>query len=219
MREYKICPSIYGANIGNYKEEVEALEKAKVDGIHFDVMDGHFVQHMCFGSTQLAQFEKMTDLPLDVHLMVEKPERLLDEFLEAGGDVYYIHPESTTRLLACLQKIKAAGKKAAVVLNPATPEESIKYVLDEVDYILQMTINPGETNAFYPPILKKLRVLNEMIGDRNIDLVVDGGINDKNIKEVAEAGANMFVSGGYVFKGDIEENIQKLRDQLALVKK
>ena len=145
-------------------------------------------------------------------MMVEHPERHLDSILDAGADIVTIHQEATTRLYSCLQKIHARGAKAGVVLNPGTSEETIRYLLDETDMVLLMTVNPGEGGQhFLPAVAEKVRKVHEMIGERDIDLEVDGSIDDKSIRICREAGANVFVSGGYLFKGNIAENISNLR--------
>ena len=215
MREYKLSPSIYGADLGDLRGANRQLEAAKVELLHVDVMDGHFVYNMGFGVDHVRQIKNMTSIPLDVHLMIERPERLVEDFCKAGADMITVHAESTTRLLSCLEKIKANGKKAGIVLCPATHESILQYCLDSTDMVLQMMYNPGEVSLFHDNLLEKLTSIRKMFGDRDIDLEVDGGITDKNIKKVKDAGANVFVSGGFVFKGDVAENIQKLRDELA----
>lgn len=214
MRECKLAPSIFGAGLGNIKEQIDILEESHADLLHVDVMDGHFVEKMAFGPDHIKMLRELTTLPLDVHLMVEKPERILDAVIGAGADIITVHQESTTRLYSCIEKIKKAGKKAGVVLCPATSIMTVDpCVLGKVDMVLQMTINPGEGGQkFHPEILDKLRSIRQYLGDRDIDLEVDGGIDNTNIAACREAGANVFVSGGYVFKGDIRENMGKLRE-------
>ena len=147
--------------------------------------------------------------------MIEKPERKLDTIIDAGADIITIHQESTTRLYSCIEKIKSRGVKAGVVLSPATNEDTLKYVLDKIDMILLMTINPGEAGpGFHEELLTKIKNVRELIGDRDVDLEVDGGIDNTNIAKCKEAGVNVFVSGGYVFKGDIAEKIKTLREAL-----
>ena len=214
MREYKLSPSIYGADLGDLRGQIRSLEENHVELLHVDVMDGHFVYNMGFGVDQLKMIKNMTSIPLDVHLMIERPERLIDDFIATGADMFTIHAESTNRLLSCLEKVKAAGRKAGIVLCPATHENAIYYCLDHIDMVLQMMYNPGESSVFHTELTQKLKNIRQMIGDRDIDLEVDGGITDKNIRMVADAGANVFVSGSYVFKGDVAANLQKLRDEL-----
>ena len=212
MREIKIAPSVFAADLGELKEQIARLERAGADLLHVDIMDGHFVERMAFGADHVRALRKLTRLPLDVHMMVERPENHLDSILDAGADIVTVHQEATTRLYSCLQKIRARGAKAGVVLNPGTSEETIRYLLDETDMVLLMTVNPGEGGQhFLPAVVEKVRRVREMIGDRDIDLEVDGSIDSKTIRACYEAGANVFVSGGYLFKGSIEENINALR--------
>lgn len=213
MSDYKLAPSIFGADLSNLKEQIRILEDNDIEMLHVDVMDGHFVEKMAFGPDHIRMLKNMTSIPLDVHLMVEKPERILDAVIEAGADIITIHQESTTRLYSCLERIRAAGKKSGVVLSPATSEDTLKYVLDKIDMILLMTINPGEAGpGFRSELLKKIRNVKAYVFDRPIDIEVDGGIDNTNIGLCHEAGANVFVSGGYIFKGNISEKIQALRE-------
>ena len=210
MRTMKLAPSVFGAGIGNLSKQLKILEL-----LHVDVMDGHFVEKMAFGPDHIKMLKELTTIPLDVHLMIEKPERKLDTIIDAGADIITIHQESTTRLYSCIEKIKSRGVKAGVVLSPATNEDTLKYVLDKIDMILLMTINPGEAGpGFHEELLTKIKNVRELIGDRDIDLEVDGGIDNTNIAKCKEAGVNVFVSGGYVFKGDIAEKIKTLREAL-----
>lgn len=212
MSEIKIAPSVFAADLGLLREQLAELEQAGADLLHVDVMDGHFVERMAFGADHVRALRKLTRLPLDVHMMVERPENHLDSILDAGADIVTVHAEATTRLLSCMQKIHKAGAKSGVVLNPATSEETIRYILDDVDMILLMTVNPGEGGQhFLPAVLDKIKCTRGMIGERPIDLEVDGSIDDKVIWSCYEAGANVFVSGGYLFKGSITENIANLR--------
>lgn len=215
MREMKLAPSVFGTDIGNLREQLRILEENNAEMLHVDVMDGHFVEKMAFGPDHVRMLKRITKLPLDVHLMVEKPERILDAVMDAGADIITIHQESTARLYSCIERIKSRGLKAGVVLSPATCEESLKYVLDKIDMILLMTIHPGEAGpGFHEDLLEKIKNVREMIGNRSIDLEVDGGIDNTNIAACKKAGANVFVSGGYVFKGNITEKIALLRAEL-----
>lgn len=212
MSEIKIAPSVFAADLGLLKEQLTEMEQAGADLLHVDVMDGHFVERMAFGADHVRALRKLTRLPLDVHMMVERPENHLDSILDAGADIVTVHAEATTRLLSCMQKIHKAGAKSGVVLNPATSEETIRYILDDVDMILLMTVNPGEGGQhFLPAVLDKIKCTRGMIDERPIDLEVDGSIDDQVIRSCYEAGANVFVSGGYLFKGSITENIANLR--------
>lgn len=211
----KLSPSVFAADIANLKEQIKILEDNKVELLHVDIMDGHFVSRMAFGADHVKMLKKMTSIPLDVHLMIENPENHIDSMIEAGADIITVHQESTTRLLSCLQKIKKKNVKAGVVLSPGTSEETIKYVLNEVDMILIMTVNPGEGGqTFIGDMSDKIKRVKEMIGDRNIDIEVDGGIDNKSIKVCKDAGATVFVSGGYLFDGNISEKIAALREEI-----
>lgn len=216
MRELKLAPSVFGADLGNLKKQLEILEENKVELLHVDVMDGHFVEKMAFGPDHIKMLKEMTKLPLDVHLMVEKPERILDAVIDAGADIITLHQESTSRLYSCIEKIKKAGKKAGIVLCPGTSITTVDAcILDKIDMILQMTINPGEAGQkFHPEIAEKIKRICEYIGERDIDIEVDGGIDNTNVICCRDAGANVFVSGGYLFKGNIAEKIESLRAEL-----
>ena len=213
--KYYLSPSILSADFAHLGDDIAATEKGGTQYLHYDVMDGMFVPSISFGMPVLKSVRKITDLVLDVHLMIEKPERKLDAIIDAGADIITIHQESTTRLYSCIEKIKSRGVKAGVVLSPATNEDTLKYVLDKIDMILLMTINPGEAGpGFHEELLTKIKNVRDLIGDRDIDLEVDGGIDNTNIAKCKEAGVNVFVSGGYVFKGDIAEKIKTLREAL-----
>lgn len=216
MKEWKLSPSVFGADLGNLKEQLKILEENQIDLLHVDVMDGHFVEKMGFGPDHVKMLKDMTTLPLDVHLMVERPERILDDIIAAGADIIMVHQESTTRLYSCIEKIKKAGRKAGIVLCPATSVTVIdECILDKVDMILQMTINPGEGGQkFHPEIVEKIKRIREYVGNRKIDIEVDGGIDNTNISLCHDAGANVFVSGGYFFSGNIKEKIKILRAEL-----
>lgn len=215
MLQLKLSPSIFAADLGSLKSQLGQLEEAGADMLHVDVLDGHFVERMAFGADHIRQLKGLTSLPLDVHLMVEKPERIITDITDAGADIVTVHQESTTMLLSCLQKIKEAGAKAGVVLSPATPASSIENVIDEVDMVLCMTINPGAwgKQAFLDFVLKKVSEIRAMAGGRELDIEVDGSIDDSNIARARDAGANVFVSGGYLFK-DIPVHTAALRSAL-----
>lgn len=207
----KLAPSIYAAHLSKLGESLKVMEENGVELLHVDVMDGSFVPRMAFGADHVKQLREMTNLPLDVHLIIQEPEKHLDNFIAAGASIITVHVESTKRLYSCLQKIKNAGIKAGAVLSPATSEETLRYVKNLVDMVLLMTVNPGESGQhFLPDVVEKIRRVRELLGEE-VDLEVDGGIDAGNIKICREAGANVFVSGGYLFKGDLAENLRALR--------
>lgn len=210
-----IAPSIFAADLGNLKSEIEKMEKKKVKLIHLDVMDGHFVEKMAFGPDHIKAIKKMTDIPIDVHLMVEKPERIIEEVIDAGADIITLHMESSNRLNSCIDKIKSSGAKAGLVLSPQTSEDTMKYLLDKIDLVLIMTINPGEDNlGFNSIMIEKIKNTKKIIGDRNISIEVDGSINDENIILCKEAGADIFVVGSYLFKNNFSDALDKLYERL-----
>jgi ribulose-phosphate 3-epimerase len=198
----KIAPSILSADFGRLAEEVRAVEKAGADYIHVDVMDGHFVPNLTIGPVVVAAVRKATSLPLDVHLMIENPERYIDDFARAGADLIGVHVEACPHLHRVLQQIRAAGKKSSVTLNPATPLETIAYVLQNVDQVLIMSVNPGfGGQSFIPNVLPKIQALKVEIDTIGlpIDIEVDGGIKPDNAATVAAAGANVLVAGSAIF--------------------
>jgi ribulose-phosphate 3-epimerase len=217
MKEIKLSPSIFAADIVNLKEQLAILEKNNVDLLHVDVMDGSFVNRIAFGEDHIRMLKKSTRIPLDVHMMVVHPERYIESFIDAGADIVTVHQESTAMLYHCLQLIKNKGKKAGVVLSPATSPGMIEYVMDLLDMVLIMTVNPGEgKQIFLQGMLQKIRAVKIMVGDKKIDIEVDGSIDDKTAALCLKAGANVFVSGGYVFGNEIEDRIQNLQKVLGL---
>lgn len=193
------------------------LEKAGADLIHVDVMDGAFVPNITFGQPMVAALKKVTNVPLDVHLMIEKPERYVEEFADAGADIITVHAEATTHLQRTLQLIRGKGKKAGVVLNPATSLTALDYVYDDVDMILLMSVNPGfGGQSFIPAVMQKIRDLKKIIDEKKlpIDIEIDGGVNFKNAAAIKAAGANVLVAGSAVFGADdLQQAISKLRNE------
>lgn len=206
-----ILPSLFGADIGCIYQEIERLDPLNLTLLHVDMMDGSFVPNIAFGPTQIKQLQVKIPARFDVHMMVYLPDRYIPQLAEAGVTMISIHQEATPHLLRSIQLIKSFGIDAGVVLNPGTPIETLKYVLEEIDYVLLMTVNPGlGGQQFYQPIIQKIIDLKEMIGTRPIKIEVDGGVNQTNIKECFEAGAEMIVVGSYLFDGEPVENYKKL---------
>jgi ribulose-phosphate 3-epimerase len=198
-----IAPSILSADFGRLAEEVRAVEAAGADWIHVDVMDGRFVPNITIGPVVVEAVRRATSLPLDVHLMIEEPERYVDDFARAGADILTVHVEACRHLHRVIQQIRAAGKRPSVVLNPATPLVTVEHVLGDVAMVLLMSVNPGfGGQAFIPSVVPKIRALRRMLDERGlggVDIEVDGGIKVENVDVVASAGANVIVSGSGIF--------------------
>jgi ribulose-phosphate 3-epimerase len=209
-----LSASILSANFGRLAEEAKAVEAAGADWIHVDVMDGHFVPNITIGPNMVQALRQVTRLPLDVHLMIEKPGRYLEDFVKAGANWLGVHAEACVHLHRVIQSIKELGVKAAVALNPATPLCMIDLVLPDVDMVLLMTVNPGfGGQTFIQNVLPKIRQCRSMIDDAGLStlLQVDGGVNPENAGELAKAGVDVFVAGSAVFRGDYAQNIRNLK--------
>jgi ribulose-phosphate 3-epimerase len=211
----KISPSILSADFSILGDEIKSLEQAGADLIHIDVMDGHFVPNITMGPPIIKMVRKCTKLPFDVHLMISPVEKYIKAFADAGSDIITIHPEATDNLKRAVGTIKSLGKKAGVSLNPKTPISALIDVINDIDLILIMSVNPGFAGqSFMSEVLPKVTELRKMINDKKlkIDIEIDGGINFETAPLAVKAGANILVSGTTIFSGSLKDNIQKLRN-------
>ena len=216
----KIAPSILSADFARLGEEVRAVDQAGADYIHVDVMDGHFVPNITIGPMVVKAVRGVTDLPLDVHLMISEPDLYIDDFAEAGADIVTVHAETVHHLHRTVQYIKGKGLKAGVSLNPATPPEVLAYILNQVDMVLLMTVNPGfGGQAFIPEVVPKIEKLKQEMDRRGLsaEIEVDGGIGPDTVSLVSKAGADVFVAGSAIFgSDDYSRTIRLMRERMAV---
>ncbi len=207
----KIAPSILASDFSKLGEEIGLVIEGGADMIHVDVMDGHFAPNISIGPAVIASLRSHSTVPLDVHLMITDPEEFVEDFANAGADNISFHIEAVRHPLRLIEKIKTLGCTAGVVLNPGTSQDEIEYIVEAIDMVLIMTVNPGfGGQAFIPEMLEKIKYVRAMLGDR--DLEVDGGIDDKTAGDVIEAGANVLVAGSYIYNSDsYMEAIDQLR--------
>jgi ribulose-phosphate 3-epimerase len=211
-----IAPSILSADFARLGDEVKAVEQAGADWIHVDVMDGHYVPNITIGPVVVEALRKVTELPLDVHLMIEDADKYIGEFISAGSDIITVHVEACTHLNRTIQLIKEQDVKAGVVLNPATPLSSLEEILHEIDMVLLMSVNPGfGGQKFIPSMVDKIQNLSDIMSnyENPIELEVDGGINSENVGDIKEAGASVLVAGSAIFNSkDYKKAIKSLRE-------
>ena len=218
MRKNLLSPSLLAADFSRLAEDIRNVEEAGAQYLHLDVMDGAFVPSISFGMPVIQSLRKNSNMTFDVHLMIEDPDRYLDEFAAIGADILTVHAEACTHLDRTIQKIHQLGKKAGVALNPATPLSVIEWVLPDVDMVLLMSVNPGFGGQKYIPyVTDKIRALRAMMDGRGLetDIEVDGGVSLANVSSVLEAGANVMVAGSAVFRGDAAENVKAFLEKLS----
>ena len=215
-----IAPSILSADFSKLGDEIKAVESAGADWIHVDVMDGHFVPNITIGPLVVEAARKATSLPLDVHLMIENPERYIPDFVKAGADLIAVQVEACVHLNRTIQMIKEFDVRAGAVLNPSTPLTSLEWIFDDIDFVMIMSVNPGfGGQKFIPYSLDKIRELRKIIEKRgrNILIEVDGGVKENNIKSISDAGADVFVAGSAIFNSpDYKKTIDRFRELIGI---
>jgi len=211
-----IAPSILSADFSKLGDEIRSVEDAGADWIHVDVMDGHFVPNITIGPLVVEAAKRVTSLPIDVHLMIENPDRYISDFTKAGADLISVQAETCVHLNRTIQMIKESGPRAGVVLNPSTPLSSIDWVVEYVDFVMIMSVNPGFAGqSFIPNSLNKVKALRRMIRDRGLSTLIeiDGGVKEQNIKNISDAGVDVFVAGSAIFKSpDYKKTIDRFRE-------
>ena len=210
-----IAPSILSADFSKLGDEIRSVEEAGADWIHIDVMDGHFVPNITIGPLIVEAARRITSLPLDVHLMIENPDRYIEDFAKSGADLISVQVEACIHLNRTIQLIKSLDLRAGVVLNPSTSLSAIEWILEDVDFVMIMSVNPGfGGQKFIPNSLDRIRALRKMIQDRGLSVLIeiDGGVNEKTIKDISDAGVDVFVAGSAIFKSpNYKETISKFR--------